>query len=171
MHLTIVVPSNFALTYSKKKLRAALRQAGAEVASVARAMIRSTQGGGRSYDIRRNGGLELHQASAPGQPPASLTGALARSIRVRPYRSGDGVSIRETEFYGKFLETGARGGGPGRRNRRIRQAGLTTVFPVGTRILEPRPYLSAALAQREGSISARIKASILDDIEFKAEKA
>jgi hypothetical protein len=168
MRLTVVVPSDLALTYGKQRLRAVLRAAGREVAAAARAAIRATQGGGRLYEVRRSGGLELHQASAPGQPPASLTGALAQSIRVQA--RDDSVVVRETQFYGKFLETGAHGGAPGRRNRRLRQAGLTTIFPVGVRVLEPRPYLSAALAQREASIEERIKASVIDDIAFRAER-
>jgi hypothetical protein len=167
MRLVINVPSGFVLSYGKKNLRTVMRRAGAEVAAAARALLRASNGGGRYYAVRHNGGLELHQASAPGQPPASMTGQLASSIRVKVNRTGDGVSVKEGQFYGKFLETGARGGGPARRNRRVRQAGLTTIFPVGTRILAPRPYLSAALEQKEAGIAADIQASVLQDIEFK----
>jgi hypothetical protein len=67
------------------------------------------------------------------QPPASWTGQLAGSISTRVFRGGDGVLIRDTAYYARFLETGAKGGigsgrkgAKGRRNARQRRGGVAT---------------------------------------------
>ena len=171
--LKITVPT-YALVYEKKLLKKTLQSAGAEVAAVARALIRRSQGGGRKYG--------KHTASAPGQPPASLSGELAASIKVRPWRSGEGVTIRDTQFYALFLEAGARGGGGNTRDKanillageknwrgkvlrtknRMKKSAISQ-----TRVLAPRPFLTAALEQRQQSISDRVRAAIIDDVKFK----
>ena len=149
------------VTFDKRSLRALMRQAGNEVAGRARTMIRSNPAGGRVYAVRHRGALELHQASAPGQPPASISGTLASSIRVRTYRDGDGVSIRETAFYALFLEAGARG--VGRRGR----GGSLRRTPAGARVLAPRPSLSAALDELRPSIERRLQAAVLVGVMWK----
>jgi hypothetical protein len=161
------------LVLDKKLLKATLRAAGNEVAGVARALVRKTAGSGR---VRRG-----HRASAPGQPPASLSGKLAASIRVRMFKNGEGVSIRATEFYAKMLETGARsGGGNTRKKANILLAGETnwrgrvlrsqnrmkTGAINQARVLAPRPFMTVALAAREGSIAARVKESIDSGMKF-----
>ena len=86
---------------------------------------------------------------------------MARSIRVRPFKSGEGVSIRDSAFYALFLEAGAKGGG------RISRAGVRVKGKGGIskhRVLEPRPFLSAALAARRASLGPRIEASLAQDI-------
>lgn len=158
------------ITFDKKELRRVLRQAGQEVAAAARSMIRSSSGGGRYYGRRQAGAIIGYEASAPGTPPASRTGALAGSIHVKATRRGDGVSIRADEYYGKFLETGAVGGGPGRRNRVRRDRGVRRVTPTSIRILQPRPYLTAALEERRASIEQRLRAAIVDGVQFVREK-
>lgn len=165
--LKVEVQGAGVVTFDKKTLRAALRQAGNEVAGLARSMVRQSSGGGRFYSVRRHGALHGHYASAPGQPPASLSGALAASIRVKPFRNGDGVSVRDAQFYAKFLEAGAHGGGPGRRNKVSRRGGQRTIHPSGQRVLAPRPFLSAALDRLRSSIDARLKAAVLKGVEFK----
>jgi len=159
------------IVYGKKRLRSTMRQAGAEIAAVARAMIRRSSGGGRTYrgpggsaGKYRGGYLKgSHTASAAGQPPSSITGTLARSIRVRPFRSGDGVAIRDSAFYALFLEHGAKGGG------RIRRGGASVRGQGGigkSRVLEARPFLSAALDARKGSLGPRIQASLQQDLKL-----
>lgn len=143
------------LEYNKRKLKAVMRAAGGEVAAVTRAMIRSA-GGGRTY--RGSGGSKYrpyrkgaYQASPPGSAPANVTGTLLRSIVVKPFRSGEGVAIRQTIFYSRFLAKGAKG--------------------PGKRIMAPRPSLSLALDQRGPSISTRIAESVTEDIKFVRQKA
>jgi hypothetical protein len=175
--LKITVPS-FALTYDKKLLRQTLRSAGTEIAAVAKALIRGSHGGGRKYG--------RHTASAPGQPPASLSGDLASSIKVRPWRNGEGVSIRDTEFYALFLEKGAKGGGGDTRNKANMHLAGTFDWRKGkirtknrmkksaisqTRVLAPRPFLTTALEQRQQGIADRVRAAVVDGIKFKKLKA
>lgn len=167
-NLKITVPS-YAFTVDKSILRKTLRTAGAEVASVARSLIRKSQ------------------TSTPGQPPANRTGNLASHIVVKMTRNGEGVIIQDTAQsargshapYALFLEDGARGGVgsgkkdvKGKRNVRKRIGGKSVlVQAVGSRILAPHPFLSAALDQRESSIATRVQAAIVDGVAFKRIKA
>jgi hypothetical protein len=181
--LKITVPA-VALTYDRKLLRQALSRAGQEIAALARSLIRSAQGAGRTYS-KPGGGS--YRASAPGQPPAKRTGLLVGNIRVRAMRPAQdrvGVTVRETAFYGKFLETGARGGGgatrvkanilpaggvgPGGRMRGHNRMKASAVSK--TRLLEPRPYLSLALEQRGDSIADRVRESVTQGIQFERRK-
>ncbi len=161
------------LELEKKQLRATMRSAGAEVAATARRLVRKAVGAGRLYRgpggsaAAYRGGYKAgpHQASAPGQAPASITGTLANSIIVKPFKSGEGVAIRDTAFYAKFLEAGAVGGSgsgragvKGKRNKR----GL----PSSARVLLPRPFLSMALEQCEPSIALRVAAAINQGVKF-----
>lgn len=162
IRLQITAPS-VALVYEKRRLKKLMRQAGAEVAAVARALIRRSEGGGQTY--YRDG--RKYQASIPGGAPVSVTGDLLRGIKVRPFKSGEGVAVRDTVFYALFLEGGAKGGGrrggKGARNKR----GVAQT----SRVLQPRPFLSLALAQRQESIGQRLRDSIVQDIAFKRMKA
>lgn len=164
--LKITVPA-YAFTYDKGLLRRTLRAAGAEIASTARAMIRRNQGSGAVYSLSGGG---TYRASAPGQPPVSRTGALASRITVKPAKSGEAVTIRDGMFYALFLEAGAKGGaGSGKKGvkgRRNKRGGVSSV-----RVLQPRPFLSLAAAQRESSISDRIRASVVDGVKFQRVKA
>ena len=170
LSLKIAVPP-YAFTIDKKLLRATLRRAGAEVAAVARRKITTAVGGGVIYRgpggsaAKYRGGYTpgKYQASAPGQPPVSVTGSLAKSIKVRPFKSGEGVAIRDTQFYALFLEKGAKGGG--RKSvggTRVRgKSGI-----AAARVLAPRPFLQTALAERETSIAQRVKEAILQGVKF-----
>lgn len=169
--------SSARLIYNKKHLRQTMRTAGAEVAATARALIRNSSGGGKTY--RGAGGSAaafrggyrkgLYQASAPGSAPSSITGTLAKSIRVRPFKSGDGVSIKDAAFYALFLEAGAQGGGgrKGARNVYKQHGGKKIRVAInGIRVLQARPFLSAALDARKGSLGPRIQASLQQDIKL-----
>lgn len=72
---------------------------------------------GRVY---RRRGVE-HQASAPGEAPASDTGRLARSITVRPDEARTAATVNASTEYAAPLE-------------------------FGTQRVEPRPYMRPALA-------------------------
>ncbi len=159
--LTITVPSGYTIVAGKKQLRAVLRGAGADVATTSRAMIRS---GGRGL------------ASLPGQPPNSRTGALARSIKVRPWKNGEGVSIRDVAFYALFLERGAKGGGGDTHNK-------ANILPAGgkrsrnrmkasavskKRVLLPRPFMEVALADVVANgLADRVRAAVISGLKFR----
>jgi hypothetical protein len=169
--LSIHVPQ-YVIVFEKKRLKAVLRRAGAEVASIARSKIKNAAGGGVMYRgpggsaAKYRGGYipGAYQASSPNQAPVSVTGTLARSIKVRPFQSGEGVAIRDGMFYALFLEKGAKGGG--RKSRggvRVRgKGGIGTV-----RVLQPRPFLTTALESRQNSIASRIQEAVLQDIKFR----
>jgi hypothetical protein len=148
--LKVQVTSAGLIVNTKKQLRSVMRKAGAEVAAAARSKIGT---GGPSQ---------------PGQPPNVRNAghdkvSLKRSIKVFPFKSGEGVAIRATAFYAKMLEGGAKGGGrKGKRNRRGK--------PSTQRVLLPRPFLSTALAEREASLGQRIRDAIVSDIAFKRTK-
>jgi hypothetical protein len=172
IRLEISIPQRYRLSFDKKRVRAVLGRAGAEIASVARRKIRQAAGSGRLY--YGGAGKGSHRASLPGQPPASWSGTLANSIRSKPFRGGDGVLIRDAAFYALMLEAGAKGatgtgrkGARARRNATSRRAGIRSILPSGNGILAPRPFLSSALAEREGSIAERVKRAIIEDIEFR----
>jgi hypothetical protein len=153
------------LVYDKSRLKQILRSAGNEVANLARSLIRHASGGGKKG------------ASLPGQPPRSLSGNLASSIKVKMLRSGEGVAIRDYAIYALSLEAGAAGGGKGLGNptrshkKRTLADRIKSAQGLGhTRILMPRPFLSAALEQEENSISERIKTAVTSGMKFEKHK-
>lgn len=88
---------------------------------------------GRIYRIGRRG--KVHQASAPGEPPASLTGKLRQSItHSDPQWEGDNVwvEVGSSLAYAAILEYG----------------GVTW---NGGRIL-PRPYMESTFLREEQNI-------------------
>ncbi len=152
----VVDPANAVFVYDKKQLKKVMRQAGAEVAASAKRMIRAS-GGGRVY--RGSGGAKYrpyrrgrYTASAPGQAPANVTGTLLASIKVRPFKSGEGVAVRAGAFYAVFLEGGAKGG------------------RGASRVLQPRPFLSQALDAKQASLGDRIRAAVADGVTFKRQR-
>ncbi|GBR00529.1 hypothetical protein [Acetobacter oeni] len=158
-----------ALVFDKRALKASLLVAGREVAAQARRDMRSSAGSGIIYRgpggsaSKYRGGYKrgAHQASAPGEAPSRITGTLAKSIKVRAFRSGEGVSIRDTAFYALFLEKGASGGG------RMKSGGAFVRGKRGVgkvRKLEPRPFLTRALQEREASIEPRLAQAARDGI-------
>ena len=159
-----VSPAGALLIYDKKQLRKVLRQAGSEVAAQARRLI--IGGSGRVY--RGSGSSKYrpykrgkYTASGPGQAPANVTGTLKRSISAKVSQSGQSVRVKATAFYALFLEFGAQGGGRGKASRNRRGK------PVMSRVLAPRPFLTAALGAREASLGNRIRESIVQDIAFR----
>ena len=84
-------------------IRKALFEIGRENVKHSRKLITTGNKTGIVYRIAGR----THQASAPGQAPASFTGALARSIdyNVRAHVS---MEFGDGEPYGKFLEDGTR---------------------------------------------------------------
>lgn len=160
-----------AFVWDKKFLRQTMRTAGAEVAATARNLIRTSAGGGRTYRgpggsaAKYRGGYQkgAYQASAAGSAPRSVTRTLERSIRVSAFKSGEGVAIRDSAFYALFLEAGAKGGGRrGTAGAKVRGKG-----GIGkARVLLARPFLSAALVQRQGTLGPRVQASLKSGVKL-----
>ena len=150
-----IVPANALFVYDKTQLKKVMRQAGQEVAAVAKAMIRSSTGG-------------------PGQPPMNRTGDLIRSIKARAIRSGEGVVVTAGAQspqgfpYAVALEGGSEGGGPG--NKRTGAHHVGQYQKHGSRVVAPRPFLSVALERRQDSLATRIKAAVVDGVAFKRVK-
>lgn len=142
--MKVRVDNSYHLVLDKKKAKRTFRKAGSEILAAARAKLRGKAGSGRKYALTAGG---TYRASAPGQAPASRTGTLRASGKVGIYPSGQGFAVRFRAFYAPMLEGGSRG--PGRR------------------VLDPRPFLSAALEEKADSIATRIQAAIVDGIEFK----
>lgn len=177
LRMKIDVPAG-KLELQKTRKRAIMRAAGREVAALAKSLA-SSQGSGRVYfgpggsaGKYRGGYAKMrYRASAPGEPPAKVTGNLVNSFVVRPFRSGDGVVVRDTAFYALFLERGARGGGlAGPRGAKVRR-GRRRFLTATTRVLLPRPFLTAALDQRAPSIGPRIVRAVEQDIKFVRQRA
>src|SRR4051812_5695027 len=98
-------------------------------------LILNTEKTGRVY---RHRGVE-HQASAPGEPPASDTGRLVNSISTAYDFDNMSGSIVVSVDYGFYLE-------------------------YGTEKMEPRPYLRPALASKGPLMEARIAEALKKDL-------
>lgn len=70
----------------------ALKPAAAQATRDVKKTLRGGKRSGRTYTVHVKGGKKKHTASAPGEPPASLTGALAKSIRRETKRNRDGAT-------------------------------------------------------------------------------
>jgi len=161
--LRIDVPKGWTVVAGKQQLRAVMLAAGNEIAAKARAMIRSGS---------RKG------PSKPGEPPHSVSGKLARSIRARVWKDGEGVTIRASEFYALFLSRGAKGGGGDTRNpanfvpsnlagpRRTKRSAISK-----KRILLPRPFLEPALDQAiANGLADRVRVAVMSGLKFQRGK-
>lgn len=114
----------------------------------AKHLVMSGQKSGRVYFLA--GGR--HQASAPGEPPANLSGRLAASIRYTKMtdREGSFATAGTTLAYGRTLEYGGFVQATGQF------AGAGSVY------IEPRPFLrpafEAAMQQAEGKLKKEFEA-------------
>jgi len=161
--LQITVPGGWTIVAGKQQVRAVMRGVGAEVAARARALIRA---GSRKHP------------SAPGEPPRSVSGKLARSIRSQVWKDGEGVTIRATEFYALFLSRGAKAGGGDTHNpanfvpsnlagpRRMKRGAISK-----KRILLPRPFLGPALDQAiANGLADRVRVAVMSGLKFQRGK-
>jgi HK97 gp10 family phage protein len=126
------------IDFDRKALRKAVREGAKLVRREGRKLAGKRSGAGRKYRVR--GGVR-HRASAPGQPPAKISGALQKSIFYRTMDKGGlamsvGPSIRRV-FYARFL------------------AG-------GTKHMEARPFMTEALRRHEPSIRQGLRAALVD---------
>jgi hypothetical protein len=166
----------------KRRLKALMRSAGTDIASRTRRMISKTTGTGRAY--RGGGGSAYrgnyrpggYRASAPGQPPVSVSATLRGSIKVYPYKNGEGFAVRERAFYALFLEAGARGGGnPYGGRGRPSAAGVRSRKHRGrgrymTRVLAPRPHLDRVMAEQEPQLEKRVRTALGQGVTWRQTK-
>ena len=92
---------NYSLRRTHKfGIRDGFYEIGQENVKHTRKLILDPNKNGRIYLIKG----KLHQASAPGEAPANLSGALEKSVdyHVRDYE----MEFGDKELYGKFLEGG-----------------------------------------------------------------
>lgn len=179
VRLKITVPPGYTIIAGKDQVRAVMHGAGNEVAARARAMIRAG-GATRKRAAKRK--------STAGQPPVSRTGDLARGIKVKLRRDGEGVVIRDVAagkdgaFYALFLEKGAKGGGGNTHKR----ANMLMAFEIGrngkvlrgtnrmkaaavskTRILAPHPFMEPALDHFVANgLADRVRAAVMSGLKF-----
>lgn len=128
---------------SKRALRRSLFEFSKDLIKTARKSIIDPPKSGRVYLVRLRGRAVRHQASAPGQPPANLSGALKDTITTRLH----GVSQLRFEAgsasvpYAAPLELGNKKG-----------------------TLKPRPYLIAAIEKNDKNFEERIGSFIVKAI-------
>lgn len=165
VRVNIRADNRYILTWEKKNAKQTFRRAGAELLQASRRKIAKGKGGGRTYYLTGGG---KYQASAPGQPPTSRSGVLRRSGKVFVYRSGTGFTVRYggAGWYSNVLEHGAKGGAGSRHGKESATRG-TRSTPAGSRVMEPRPFLSEAWDEQGASIEARIQDAIVSGIEFR----
>lgn len=133
---TAFLVMNKSIANSKEGIRRGLLEVGPEIEKEVVSLIRSPKKTGRLYWI--NG--RLHQASAPGEAPANLTGALADSVDSKvtsPTRLLIG-DIKSIAPYGGIMEHGTKD---------------------GTRIL-PRPHLRPGALNKAREVGQAIELGI-----------
>ena len=87
----------------RRGIKNALHDIGSENVRHLRGLIRKKDKTGRLYFFRGR----IHQASSPGQAPASMTGRLARTAGYK-VRGVYQVEFGDKAPYGKFLEEGTK---------------------------------------------------------------
>jgi hypothetical protein len=159
MRLNVGIPKGYLIVAGKKEVKSVMRAAGAEIAAKARSLIRQKTGG-------------KLRVSQPGQPPVSRTGALAASIKVRPWRDGMGVSVRDAAFYALFMEAGGSGGGnPGKLSERVMnpKTGKWKRRKKANKnwVLLPHPFLTTAFEQvANKGLADRVMRAVVDGLKF-----
>lgn len=100
--------------------------------------VRLIQSGGKSGQVYVRRGVS-HQASAPGEPPASDTGRLAQSGKTRYDMERVSGFVSFSTEYAEPLE-------------------------LGTEKMEPRPYLRPALGMNREAIVSDVQNEILQEL-------
>ena len=174
--LKLTVTSWGEVNLDTREMRKLMRSAGNDVKTKTAKLINTTSGGGRVTQYRGDK-AGSYRASMPGDPPVRASGALRASLKVYPFKSGEGFAVRARAFYALFLEAGAKGGGNpfgGRpaasaewraRSKRHRARGRYTI-----RTLEPRPFLDRVMQQEEANITRRVRLALDQGLSWKQTK-
>ena len=85
--------------FDRRHVRSAMSRAARVMANTLKATVRG-RGAGRVYG--------RHTASAPGQPPARMTGNLVRSMKGRASRRGYALAVSAIAPHAAMLELGTR---------------------------------------------------------------
>jgi Bacteriophage HK97-gp10, putative tail-component len=174
----ITVPTGWMIAAGKEQVRAVMRGAGNEIAARARALIRA----GSATKKRA-----AKRASAAGGPPVSRTGNLARSIKIRLRRDGEGVTVRDTAetkgaYYAQFLELGARNWGSrisnpynlGHMTRKgwvAKRVNPRKESSISRRTLLPHPFMIPALDQViANGLADRVRDAVVSGMKFQRGK-
>jgi len=126
----------------QRKMPRMMTEIATKYANRVKRLMRDSPATGRIYKR----GRKVHQASAPGEPPAPDTGNLARSVRwrVREYEGGLWVAeVGSTLPYALYLEFGAARGVVGSQTGR--GGGTPSRIKYVQWILFPRPAWGPAL--------------------------
>jgi len=91
---------------------------------------------GRIY--KKSNPVRLHQASAPGESPASDTGTLVSRIVMEVDEQKLEATVGTTVWYAKFLE-------------------------LGTRLMEARPFLTPALDEKKDQLVGLLRKIVKND--------
>lgn len=118
---------------SSESLRLSLYSVGDDIKKEIRRLILDPPKSGRMYRLRLKGVSVLHQASAPGEPPANFTGDLRNTI-----------SYKVKGFNELRIEAGSQ---------KVDYAGA---LEFGNGKIEPRPYIDPAIRKSTRNISTRI---------------
>jgi len=157
-----------------RQLKALMRSAAGDIKTKTARLINQTTGSGRTY--RGGGGSAYrgayrpgaYRASAPGDPPVTVSGTLRQSLKAYVYPSGEGFAVRERAFYALFLEAGARGGGnagAGRRRAQARRHRARSVYTA--RVLAPRPLLDRVMQQEEPNLQRRVRQALSQGLKWR----
>lgn len=120
--------------YKRKQGKQLMKAAHASGLVVQNEARRSVLKGPKTGKIYKRGRKE-HQASAPGEPPASDTGTLANRIIVSVDATKLSVKVIAKTLYSWFLE-------------------------YGTKRMKPRPFMFPALLNKRKQIAAIFNASL-----------
>lgn len=139
------------------ELAAALNLQAVAIRKTARALLNRSAGNGRVYVTHANGSVSVHRASAPGEAPTSVSGALARKITITRARNKPGkkllatVSARALEAY--WLEFGTVNMRPrpflGPALKVTRMASMAALRAGATRAVQKAAARAAAKAARQ----------------------
>ena len=130
------------IDFDRRALRKAVREGAKLVRREGRKLAGRKQGAGRHYRVW---GDTPHQASAPGAPPAKLTGALQRSIYYRTMEKG-GMSMSV---------------GPSTSKRR---AFYSRFLAFGTKNMDARPFMGDALERQESRVRGLLREALRDSL-------
>jgi hypothetical protein len=136
------------IRYSKTGIRRGFYYLGKDFVSESKKLIRKKPKTGRTYKIRKviGGRLVRHVASAPGEAPARITGALLNSLDFDVQGSDrmEFGSKRKTQYIQRAI-----GSGFTVKGIRKTQVEYPRFLELGTSKMAKRPYLLPSIKNNE----------------------